>query len=82
MVKDEKAAVLAAMSTLGMGEDDYAQAKLVYIRSTGAVDKMAVSESVYQQLRAQPDIQLLAGPEPMLFSQSGELLNFKRELFS
>lgn len=73
IVKDDKMAVLASLSTLGKSEEEYQDATMAYIVNTGKLVVMAVSEALYRQIQDSPYIEKLAGPFPLEFNEAGEL---------
>ncbi len=77
VTETEEEALTASLTTLGYEAEDFSKAKMIYIKNTGAMEVMAVSEALYAELKDRPHITLLRPAEELRFSQSGKLLNYE-----
>lgn len=77
VVKTEKDAVIASLTSLGLEAVEFPKAKMVYIKNTSSMEVMAVSETLYETLKENPNIELLRPAEEMRFSEDGDLLNYR-----
>ena len=80
-MKTEKDAIVASLTTLGYVEQEFEKATMIYIKHTGAMTTMAVSESLYEKLKDNPNIKQLRPAEEMRFSEDGDLLNFQEDFW-
>lgn len=78
IVENDRAAVLAALSTLGKSEEEYEQATMAYIVNTGKLAVMAVSEALYRQIQDSPYIEKLTEPFALKFDENGVLEKLSR----
>lgn len=80
VTETEEEALIAALTTLGFEPEEFSRAKMIYIKNTGAMERIAVSQALYEELRGNPNITMCSPAEPLRFSPDGEILNF-REVF-
>lgn len=77
VTETEEEALTAALTTLGYEPADFSKAKMIYIKNTGAMETMAVSQALFEELKDNPNIALLRPAEELRFSSDGELLNYQ-----
>lgn len=78
ILESDRDAVQAAMKTCGVLQ--HSDIRMVYIQNTLKLDKMAVSESLLDEVAADKRLSILGKPEPMRFDEKGNLLNFRYEV--
>ena len=72
ILETDREAIEAALRTIGLTEPP--DAKVVRIKNTLELEEFRASEGLLDAVRANPDLELLGGPEPMAFGPSGDLL--------
>lgn len=68
----DREAILAAIETVGL--ENPLKAKAMYIQDTNTLEKVAVSEALYQDLKDNPHLETIGGPFQLEFDASGKLL--------
>jgi len=73
VLEDDKLALQAAIKTLT--EVDKNHIRMVYIKNTLSLETILVSEALLDEVRARSDMEVLRGPSPLRFDESGALLD-------
>jgi hypothetical protein len=73
ILETDREAVEAALGTIGLTEPH--EAKVVRIKNTLELEEFRASEALQEAIRANPDLEITGGPEPLAFSPAGDLLD-------
>lgn len=71
ILENDREAVRAALETAGI--EDMGKARVIRIENTNQIARLYVSEALFEELRDDPDICPLEGPEPLKFDGQGRL---------
>lgn len=77
---NDREAIAAALQTVGLTPPE--QARVMHITDTLHLAELLVSEAYRPELETREDLEVVAGPEPMRFDDSGELRPVLPELIS
>jgi len=66
-------AIKASIETIGL--EDTRDAKMMYIKNTNALEVIAVSLPMYEELKTNPRIEVISKPFSLKFDEQGNLLN-------
>ena len=75
VVSNDYEAIHSAISTLGAVSPE--KARVVYIQNTNRLERLAVSESMLDEVEAKGYLEVISRPEKLEFDGEGTLLNFK-----
>jgi hypothetical protein len=78
ILESDQDAIAAAVKTCGVLRHN--DIRMVYIQNTLKLEKLAVSESLLDDVAANKRLAVLGEPEPMRFDKNGNLLNFSYEV--
>ena len=59
-----------------MNEGDRDNPRMVYLKNTLSLGQILVSEAHLEEVRANPDMEILEEPRPLSFDDKGNLLDF------
>jgi len=72
---DDREALESAFATLGAVE--FSKVRMVYIKNTSALEEMAVSEALIEEVQSDSRLDIIGELEELQFDASGKLLNFR-----
>lgn len=68
---DDREVLQQALASIGVL--DVAKARIVQIKNTLEMEYLKISEAIYSDIKNNPQFEVLTGPEPIKFSEEGEL---------
>ena len=78
ILEDDELAIRTAVKL--MNEGDRNNPRIVYIKNTLSLEKILVSEAHMDEVRSNPDMEILEEPRPLNFDEHGNLLDFMHKL--
>ena len=72
MARNDKEAVEVALRAACVTEPS--TCRMAYIKNTNALEELAVSEAVYEELKDRPGIEVISGPFTLHFDENDALL--------
>ncbi|MFZ5946232.1 MAG: lactate racemase domain-containing protein [Bacillota bacterium] len=73
IVANDREAIESALLTLGAVKKE--GARIVYIKNTLNLETLAVSESMLEEVRLNPYLEVIGRPSPITFNEEGELID-------
>jgi hypothetical protein len=73
--ESDREAIEVALGSIGLTPPE--ESRIVRIKNTLHLDEVEVSEIYGKEVRQRPDLEILEGPNPMIFDQDGKLNNLQ-----